>query len=331
MKKRLLAMLLAGAMAVSLTACGGGDAPAQNATTPDASGAQASGGEQHTISVILKTLNSEYWNCVAAGIKQAESDLGCKVLLNGPPSESSYDEQYSMIETTLATGGVEALVLAPLQPDAAADAVKNATIPILAVDTTFTSDKLVSYVGVSNEDAAAAGGKYVAEKLGGKGNVVILAGVEGDTTSEDRIKGWTKGLEAGGCTVLDKQFTDAATDKAVTSVEGLMQQYPGQIDAIVCHSDDVAMGASNAISQAGMSDKVLVCGFGGISGAQPVKNGVLTATVDIGPYQMGYDCVARALDAIEGKPIEKFYSSEAKVIDSSNIDDFLTKLSEWTK
>lgn len=328
--KKLSTAILAGTLAFSLAACGG--APSKPAGTSDPGAEQpGTNGQQKVVSVILKTLNSEYWSAVAAGIKQAETDLGCKVLLQGPPSETSYDEQYNMIETTLSSADVDALVLAPLQPDAAANAVAGASIPILAVDTTFTSDKLLSYVGVSNEDAAAAGGKYMAEKLGGSGNVVILAGAEGDTTSEDRIKGWTRGLEEGGCTVISMQYTDAATDKAVTAMEGLMQQFPDGIDAVVTHSDDVAMGAANAISQAGKKDRIKVCGFGGISGSQPVKNGILDATVDIGPYNMGYDCVARALDAIEGKPIETFYGSEATVIDAANVDDFLAKLAEWTK
>lgn len=329
MKKRLLAMLMAGAMALSLTACGSTDSqPASDTQEQTGDSAQ---GETPVISVILKTLNSEYWSAVAAGIRQAESDLGCKVKLNGPPSESSYDEQINMIETELSSGEADALVLAPLQPDSASTVVANAEIPILAVDTTFPSDKLVSYIGVSNEAAAKAGGEYVAEKLGGSGNVVILAGVQGDTTSEDRIKGWTEGLEAGGCKVLDMQYTDAVADKAVLVLEGLMQQYPDQIDAVVCHSDDVAMGAVNAISAAGKSDQILVCGFGGISGAQPVKDGMLTATVDIGPYEMGYNCVARALDAVNGKEIEDFYPTEPKIIDASNVDAFLEELAEWTK
>ena len=234
-----------------------------------------------------------------------------------------------MIETTLGSSDAEALVLAPLQPDVATTAVANADIPILAVDTTFSSDKLVSYVGVSNEDAAKAGGAYIAEKLGGKGNVVILAGVQGDTTSEDRVKGWTEGIEAGGCKVLDMQYTDAVADKAVTTLEGLMQQYPDQIDAVVCHSDDVAMGAAQAIQSMGKQDDVMICGFGGISGATPVKEGSITATVDIGAYQMGYDCVARALDAVEGKSIDSFYPSDPTIIDSDNVDDFLAKLAEW--
>ena len=327
MKKKILAMLMASAMALTMTACGGSASQSGSDSTAD-TGSDAAGGN-HKISVILKTLNSEYWQAVSAGINQAADDLGVTVDLQGPPSETSYDEQLNMIETTLGSSDAEALVLAPLQPDVATTAVANATIPVLSVDTTFTSDKLVSYVGVSNEDAAKSGGEYVAEKLGGTGNVVILAGVQGDTTSEDRVKGWTEGIEAGGCTVLDMQYTDAVADKAVTTLEGLMQQYPDQIDAVVCHSDDVAMGAAQALQSMGKQDDVVVCGFGGISGAMPVKEGSITATVDIGAYQMGYDCVARALDAIEGKTIDSFYPSDPTIIDSSNVDDFLAKLAEW--
>lgn len=327
MKKKILAMLMASAMALTMTACGGSASQSGSDSTAD-TGSDAAGGN-HKISVILKTLNSEYWQAVSAGINQAADDLGVTVDLQGPPSETSYDEQLNMIETTLGSSDAEALVLAPLQPDVATTAVANATIPVLSVDTTFTSDKLVSYVGVSNEDAAKSGGEYVAEKLGGTGNVVILAGVQGDTTSEDRVKGWTEGIEAGGCTVLDMQYTDAVADKAVTTLEGLMQQYPDQIDAVVCHSDDVAMGAAQVLQSMGKQDDVVVCGFGGISGATPVKEGSITATVDIGAYQMGYDCVARALDAIEGKTIDSFYPSDPTIIDSSNVDDFLAKLAEW--
>ena len=326
MKKRILAMLMAGAMALSMTACGSSSSGGSEAA--DSTGSDASG-SGHKIAVILKTLNSEYWQAVSAGINQAASDLGVTVDLQGPPSETSYDEQLNMIETTLGSSDAEALVLAPLQPDVATTAVAGANIPVLAVDTTFSSDKLVSYVGVSNEDAAKAGGKYIAEKLGGSGNVVIMAGVQGDTTSEDRVKGWTEGIEEGGCKVLDMQYTDAVADKAVTTLEGLMQQYPDQIDAVVCHSDDVAMGAAQALQSMGKQDDVLICGFGGISGATPVKDGSITATVDIGAYQMGYDCVARALDAVEGKTIDAFYPSDPTIIDKDNVDDFLAKLAEW--
>jgi ribose transport system substrate-binding protein len=298
------------------------------------SGTETGSGEgsgQKTIGIVLKTLNSEYWSCVKAGILQAEKDFGVKVILQGPASETSFDEWQSMVETMLSAGEVQALVLSPLQPDTAAKVVANATIPVLAVDTTFVSPKLLSYVGISNENATYAGGKYVGEKIGAGSKVAILAGVQGDLTSEDRIKGWRRGIEETGGSVLTVQYTDAATDKAVAVMEGLIQMYPqGTINAVVCHSDDVAMGAANAITQANRKD-ISVCGFGGISGAQPVKSGILTASVDIGPYVMGYTVVQKAIDAIDGKPVESFIDAGATILDQSNIDEFLVKLAEWTK
>jgi ribose transport system substrate-binding protein len=236
-----------------------------------------------------------------------------------------------MVETMLSTGEVQAIVLSPLQPETTTKIVANAAIPVLAVDTTFVSPKLLSYVGISNENSTYAGGKYVAEKLGAGCKVAILAGVQGDLTSEDRIKGWRRGIEEAGGTIISVQYTDAATDKAVAVMEGLIQMYPlGDINAVVCHSDDVAMGAANAITQANRKD-ISVCGFGGISGAKPVKDGILMASVDIGPYTMGYTVVQKAMDAIDGKPVEAFVDAGVTVLDTNNIDEFLVKLAEWTK
>ncbi|MDO4174199.1 MAG: sugar ABC transporter substrate-binding protein [Eubacteriales bacterium] len=331
MKKKLLAMTLAGVMAAGcLTGCGSSSSSGGSAAG-GGSADTAKRGEGHTIAVVLKTLNSDYWSVCAAGVEQAEEDFGCEVMLQGPPSETSYDEQMNEIDTVLQSGTAEAIVIAPLQPETTANIVANANIPVLAVDTTFESDKLLSYIGVSNEDAAKAMGEYAAEQLGSGAKVALLAGTQGDTTSADRMKGYTEAMEEAGCTVLETQYTDAATDRAVTCMEGLLQKYPeGEIDAVFTLSDDVAMGAASAVEQAGR-DEVKVYGFGGISGAQPVKDGTIEATVNINPYEMGYNCVARALDAIEGKEIETFYPTEAQIIDQTNVDEYLVQLEEWTK
>ena len=64
-KKRVLAMLLAGAMALSMTACGGGNSASTDDSSKDG-GASASGGS-YKVSVILKTLAAEYWQYVKSG------------------------------------------------------------------------------------------------------------------------------------------------------------------------------------------------------------------------------------------------------------------------
>ena len=328
MKKRLLAILIAGLSVISMTACGnaGDSVPTNNNTQAADDGASA----QHTIAVVLKTLNSDYWNCVASGVRQAEKDFGCKVELNGPPSEVSYDEQINMIETSLNNSSVEAIVIAPLQPESTANVVQNAEIPVIAVDTTFESDKLLSYVGVSNYDAAYALGEYASEQLAPNSNILLLAGTQGDITSADRMAGYTDSLEAAGHTILEMQYTDTAPDKTATIMEGAVQKYGADINAVFCLSDDVAVSAATIVQQSGLSDPIIVYGFGGISGAEPVKEGMLAATVSINPYEMGYNCIAKAIDAVEGKTIDPFYPTTPEIIDISNVDDFLIQLDEWT-
>lgn len=327
--KRLLAALVAGTAAITLTACGGA---ADNADNPPSNDdpVQQESNESIEIGVMLKTMNSDYWKCMIAGLNAASADLGVKVSINGPTSETAYDEQINGIETMLGTE-IDALVLAPLQPESAAQLVSKAQIPVLAVDTTFPAENLASYVGVSNHDAAKAGGEYVADHIKEQGKVIILAGVQGDTTSEDRIAGFTEGLEGKGCEILSVQYTDAATDRAVGVIEGLLSTYPDGIDAVVCHSDDVAMGAVKALQNAGIKDKVLVCGFGGISGAKALESGVLDASININPYQMGYDAVKTAIDVIEDKPVEDFIPTTPEILDSENIADFMVKYNEWMK
>lgn len=110
MKKRLLAALMAAAMAVTMAACGSSSSASMDTNNSGSQTSDTSNSGEHTVAVILKALNSDYWNCVAAGGKAAEKDLGCKVELNGPPSETSYDEQINMIETALGAGTLKRLI-----------------------------------------------------------------------------------------------------------------------------------------------------------------------------------------------------------------------------
>lgn len=337
--KRLFAAMLAGAMAFSLTACGG-DAgkPADAGSTADTGSTgnadkaaePAKTESKKKLGVILKANNSEYWKCMIAGIEAAEADLNVDVDINGPTSETAYDEQINMIETML-NMPLDGLIIAPLQPDSAAQLVANAPMPIYAVDTTFPAENLTSYIGVSNEEAAYEGGKYMAEKLGAGTNIVIIGGVQGDTTAEDRIKGFTKGIEENGANVLEMQYTDATADRAVAVIEGMLSNYGDKINGVVCHSDDVAMGAVTALQNAGLKDKVVVCGFGGISGAKVLDSGVLDASININPYQMGYNAVDAALKVANGGSVDSFIATEPEILDSINIKEFMVKLDGWMK
>ena len=322
--RRSAAMLLAGLLAVSVSACGGGNSGA--ADNSGTSRADSSNGGTHKLSVVLKTTSSEYWSYVIAGIEQAEKDLGnVEVDVRGANSDTDFDGQLNMVETIVNADMCEAIAIAPLQADQIANALTGVKIPVLAIDTNF--EQAETFIGTAHEDAAYEGGKYVAEKIGKGGKVVILANIQGESTSEARVAGYKKALEEGGCEIISTQYTDGVGDKAVTVTDGVLQSFP-DIDAIVCCADDVALGASRAIRQTGRDgDGIIVCGFDGISsGVQAVVDGEISCTVAQDPYNMGYQCVKSLLDVVEGEKLDDFIDTGCKVITPDNADEYLAKL-----
>ena len=322
--RRSAAMLLAGLLAVSVSACGGGNSGA--ADNSGTSRADSSNGGTHKLSVVLKTTSSEYWSYVIAGIEQAEKDLGnVEVDVRGANSDTDFDGQLNMVETIVNADMCEAIAIAPLQADQIANALTGVKIPVLAIDTNF--EQAETFIGTAHEDAAYQGGKYVAEQIGKCGKVVVLANIQGESTSEARVAGYRKALEEGGCEIISTQYTDGVGDKAVTVTDGVLQSFP-DIDAIVCCADDVALGASRAIRQTGRDgDGIIVCGFDGISsGVQAVVDGEISCTVAQDPYNMGYQCVKSLLDVVEGEKLDDFIDTGCKVITPDNADEYLAKL-----
>ena len=167
----------------------------------------------------------------------------------------------------------------------------------------------------------------IAAVIGKGGKVVILANIQGESTSEARVAGYKKALEEGGCEIISTQYTDGVGDKAVTVTDGVLQSFT-DIDAIVCCADDVALGASRAIKQAGRDgDGIIVCGFDGISsGVQAVVDGEISCTVAQDPYNMGYQCVKSLLDVVEGEKLDDFIDTGCKVITPDNAQEYLDKL-----
>ena len=142
MKKKLLAMTLASAMCVSMLA-GCGDSSSTNSGGSSAS----SSDDAYNISVIVK-LTDGHFNKVMAGAKAyADEHDNVNVDIQSPTSATSYDEQVNMIETSLGNPGIDALVLAPLQSDSASTLVANTDKVVIALDTDFTSDKKLAFVG----------------------------------------------------------------------------------------------------------------------------------------------------------------------------------------
>jgi len=341
--KKFFAILLALVMVLSLAACGGDSggsaktddtAKTDDAAKTDAAEPAASGDESYNISVILKTNASEYWNYVEAGAKKyMEDNPNVKVEIKGPPSETSYDEQQNMIETDMSNADIDGYVIAPLQADMVANMIKGQTKPVIALDTRIVAPEIRTFVGTGNEAAAKQGGIAAVALAKERGwteiKCIEIAGVQGDSTNEDRMNGYKAGVEeAGGDFLEDEiQYANAVADQAVTCMEAIMQNHPEGLAIICANNDDMAMAAARIAAGNEAYKNTVFLGFDGqVTTCESILNGEQTMTVAQHGYEMGYEAVSAAVRAIQGEELPEFIDSGADVIDASNAQERIDTL-----
>lgn len=329
MKKRLLAMLLTGALCASMAACSSGGEASTGETGGETGG--ESSGSGYSIDVILKTTASEYWQYVQAGaMAYMQDNPDVTVTVKGAPSETSYQDQLNMIQTDLADDSYDGYVIAPLQADMVANLVSGVEKPIVAVDTKIEAPEVLSFVGTGNESAGALGGAAAVEAAKAAGwtdiKAIEIAGVQGDTTNTDRMNGYMKGIEeAGGDFLEDEvQYADAVATKAVDAMNGIMSRHPEGIAIICANNDDMAIAAAKAAADSGNEAyaNTIFLGFDGIQSAcDAILEGRLTMSVAQQGYEMGYMSVEAVVNALNGETIEEFIDSGADVVTADNAQE----------
>ena len=328
--KKILALILALVMSLSLVACGGSkteEKPAET-ETPAENPAETPAGDVE-IAVVLKTLASEYWGYVKNGCDAAAAELGIKVTVVGPGAESEIEQQVAMIEQQIGAG-CDAIVCAPNDAGAASNALQAALdqgIPVLSVDTNVGIAGQTSFVGTMNDEAAYQGGIWAIDTLGTDIKAVIIYGQEGDNTSNLRRAGYEKACAEKGVEVLSALSGQNTTDGATKTMEDMISSFGDQIDVVFCHNDDTAVGAMNACKNAGLTDVTIVGFDGNKSAVELIQAGELVkATVAQQPYAMGYEVVKAAYAAINGEKVEEVISAPVKVVTAENAQEYLDSL-----
>lgn len=292
---------------------------------------------EYKIDVILKTTASEYWGYVVAGAKAFEKDYpNVKVDVKGASSETAYDEQQNIIETDLNAGNYDGYVIAPLQADLVKTLIAGHAKPIVAVDTDIDAPEVLSFVGTSNKAAAEEGGKAAVEAAKKAGwetiQAISISGVQGDGTATARLQGYQAGIEALGGEFLanEIQYADAVADKAVTSMEAIMQNHPEGIAIICCNNDDMAIAAARAASGNEAYKNTIFMGFDGIQSAcKAILEGSETMSVAQEAFEMGYKAVGATVAKLNGRELPEFINSGVSIITKENAKERLDALSSY--
>jgi ribose transport system substrate-binding protein len=147
--------------------------------------------------------------------------------------------------------------------------------------------KVVSHIGTDNVVIGREGAEWIAKKLSGKGNVVVMEGIPGAASSEDRKKGsaevWPK---YPGIKIVAQQSGKYDRAVALGVMENILQAQP-QIDAVFCFNDEMAMGVLAAVKAAKRTGIAITGMDANKDAREAVEKGDLAMTIALPPYDIG--------------------------------------------
>ncbi|MCC6727765.1 MAG: ABC transporter substrate-binding protein [Chthonomonadales bacterium] len=230
---------------------------------------------------------------------------------------------------------VDAIILAPVVEsgwEPVLREAKRAGIPVILVDRGVRVTDESLYTTLIASDFVAEGrmaGEWLAKKLGGKGAVVELQGTPGAAPAIDRKKGFEEALAASpGIRITRSQSGDFTRAKGKEVMEAFLKAAQGEgtkIDAVYAHNDDMALGAIQAIEEAGLRpghDIVLVSIDGVRPAFEAMVAGKLSCTVECNPLlgPAAFDAVEQA---VAGKSAPKKTVVKDALFDQSVASDVI--------
>ncbi|MEZ0212118.1 MAG: ABC transporter substrate-binding protein [Xanthobacteraceae bacterium] len=280
------------------------------------------------IAVIVKTVNSTFWQNVQKGADTALKQVGGGNTLNfqGPASESAIADQVNMVENAV-NRGVAGIVLAPSDPDALVPAVKKAweaRIPVVIIDSLLAKGAesyYQSYLATDNRKAGELAAKALIDKVGTDGKIAVMSYVAGAGSEIGRVGGFTDYIKANSkLQIVGPFYSQSQMATALNQTTDVLAANP-DLKGIFGANEPTAIGMARAIKQAGKSGKIVAVGFDGNQDLQEfVKDGTLAAIIVQGSFQMGDLGVKTVSKLIKKEKVEKFVDTGAVVVTKANID-----------
>ena len=264
--------------------------------------AQAAGGE---IAVIVKTVNSNYWQNVQKGATAAMANAkGYTMTFQGPAAESAIADEVNMVENAV-NRHVAGIVLAPSDPDALVPAMKKAWeahIPVVLIDSTVSDAGKQYYQSFLSTDNAKAGelcAKAMIDRVGQTGKVAVMSYVPGAGSEVGRVGGFRKYIAAHSkLQVVGPFYSQSQMANALNQTTDVLSANP-DLKGI--------FGANEPT--AGNQD---LQGF--------VRDGTIQAIAVQSSYQMGYKGIETLVNVVERKPVSKQVDTGVLMVEKQNLD-----------
>ena len=239
-------------------------------------------------------------------------------------AQQRQENQIAAIRSFVAQG-VDAILLAPVVAtgwDNVLEEAKDAEIPVVLLDRQVDSGEDLYLTAVGSDlvhEGEVAGQWLVDNKPEGECRVVELQGTTGSSPAIDRATGFRNAIEGNDeIEIVRSQTGDFTRSGGKEVMESFLQAEGGGADicALYAHNDDMALGAIQAIKEAGIDpgDDILVVSIDAVPDIfLAMSEGDANATVELTPNMAGPAFDALAAYMADGTEPEKFIQTESKL------------------
>lgn len=279
--------------------------------------------EGHLIGFSVIDMENPYYVAMEKAARQFVEDSGNRMVTKNPSSNAKTQEKQiqEMIEE-----GVEVIFLAPVDWEKITPSLEHlqeAGVKIINIDTPVKeSSKVDVYIGSDNRKAGYLCGVDLIQRHPEGGKVAILESPNQNSVNE-RITGFEEAIAKAenGFEVVARADTNGEIEKAIEAAKEILEKN-GEITAIMCGNDQLAIAAKSAVNLEGKTDVSIY----GIDGSPEIKKEIaktdsqVIGTVAQSPINMARHGVEIALLMLENQTFEPLVLEDVFLIHRENVD-----------
>lgn len=287
-------------------------------------GADAGLPVRHSVALIVKSTDSEFFLSVFAGARAAATEYNLDLTITGPETEEDYETQNWMIDQAV-EDGAEAIVFSAIgyeENAAAIDAAAESGLRIVSIDSGVGSEHVSTYIGTDNYAAGQMAARAALERVEGPLRIGIVNYNEGTANGQERVQGALDALEESGRTRIAAVITTLVdAPRAQTDTVALLLAHP-EINVLMAFNEPTSVGAARAVQTLDRGEDIFLVGFdSNVVTIDGLQDGCVDALIVQNPYAMGYLGVESAYKLLTGQGggLESIVDTSTQIVDRENL------------
>ncbi len=330
-------LLLAGVIMGVGAGCSVETTVEQPAGRPAANGADTSLKKplsEMKVGISMYTLGAPYFVAQLNTAKKKAEEYGMQVIT--AEARDDMVKQMSDVEDMLAQQ-IDLLILNPKDPQGLIPATKKATaagVPVIVIDSTI--DPKADFVTTIQSNNLANGeliGEWLVKQMKGEYiRMALLSGVKGNPVGKERRQGVFRGIIEQqlrsygrmGFEIVAQGWGNWSHEGGLAAMEDMIVAHP-EINVMLAENDSMALGALEAIREAGREDDILVlaCADGQKEALKLIKEGKYGATGLNDPVLIAETAVEIGIEVLRGNTDwPKISYTPAVCITKENVDEY---------